>query len=82
MFAKKQLQLDGDHNLNYMQEGAWSLASISTRQDVTILEAFNFLEKVKDGLMEQALWRDPTQLTSADIINRARPFNATLSQSL
>ena len=51
-FAKKQLSLDGNHNLNYQHEGSWVIVSISTKNNVTIIEAFKFFEKVIEVLYE------------------------------
>lgn len=52
MFGKKSLKIDGTINLNYMHEGSWILASVSTKNDVTIIEAFRFLDRVKDMINE------------------------------
>ncbi len=43
-----------------MHEGSWVLVTLSTKADVTIIEAFKFMEKVKDLINEQKnVQRDP-----------------------
>jgi hypothetical protein len=47
MFGRKTIALDTKYNLHYMNEGSWTIVSIAAKPDVTLLEAFNFMEKVK-----------------------------------
>lgn len=51
LYAKKQLSLDSNHNMNYQHEGSFIIVSISTHQDVTLVEAFAFMDWVKQALL-------------------------------
>ncbi|CDW85377.1 fha domain [Stylonychia lemnae] len=50
MFGRKSLELDEQCCLHYIHNGTWVIVCISKKPDVTLYEAFNFLEKLKEAI--------------------------------
>ena len=52
-YSKKTITLDDKYALHYQQEGGWTLVCISAKPDVTLIEAFAFLEKIKEAVLDE-----------------------------
>jgi Synaptobrevin len=46
------IELDGQHSLHYQHEGSWVVVAISQKPDVTLYEAMNFLDRLKQVLTQ------------------------------
>ncbi len=52
LFGKKSIELDSQYTLHYSHEGSYAVVCISQKPDVTLYEAFNFIDRLKEGMAE------------------------------
>ena len=66
--------------MHYSQEGSYAIVCISQKPDVTLYEAFNFLEKFKQGMNNDGSLHSEDLINSKDAQSKFKHFGKKVTE--